>query len=72
MNLYEIIIDGRIYEGWYRTPANAVFGALRKDEPNRPQSGNLIAPEADTDIDIHVEWKAFDREKRSTSLKRIS
>jgi hypothetical protein len=29
---YRVDIDGRVYEGGWNSPANAVFGAMRKDE----------------------------------------
>lgn len=32
MTAFRVTIDGRAYEGHYDSPANAVFGCMRKDE----------------------------------------
>jgi len=70
MHRYRITINNRVYEGWYKTVANAVFGALRKDEPNRPNNpGRVIAPAEDTDVDIHIDWLEYDPDRRSTGVK---
>lgn len=60
---FVISIDGRLYEGWYSCPTDAVQGAMRMDE--------LAGEDHSTDMVVHVERTTNTMHRTTPGLKRI-